>query len=176
MTTAKVAWFTGLSGAGKSTIAQLTKEILIGHRYRVLVLDGDVVRQTLHKHLGFTPADIRENNRLLADLCFKNLPDYDFILVPIISPFRESREAAKGVLGGALIEVYVYASLDEVQRRDPKGLYRHAQQGLLSGVVGIAEDVPFEAPESADLILDTETLDAASCSGQLADFLLGRKS
>src|SRR5438874_2199244 len=126
MSQALVAWFTGLSGSGKSTIAHLVTEQLRASGRRVLVLDGDAVRDREHRHLVFTPADIRENNRLIAELCRRSLGDTDVILVPVISPFRDARAAARAQLGAVFHEVYIKASLEAVSSRDPKGLYRRA--------------------------------------------------
>jgi adenylyl-sulfate kinase len=168
----QVAWFTGLSGAGKSTIAELVAGLLRKKGKTVLVLDGDAVRARLHQHLWFTPEDIRENNRLITGLCRDSLTDYDVILVPIISPFRDSRKQSQRILGDAFREVFVHVSLDEAARRDTKGLYRQAQEGTLTNMIGIAPEVPYEAPEDPDLILNTETFSAEACSQQLLDFLI----
>ena len=137
-----------------------------------MTLDGDVVRSRLHRHLGYGHEDIEENNRLISELCKESMPDFDAILVPIISPFRKSRKAAQQLLGDAFIEVYVYASLDEVQKRDTKGLYEKARQGLFPGLVGIAEDVPYEPPTDPGIMLNTELHCAESCSRQLVESLL----
>ena len=172
MTDAKVAWFTGLSGVGKSTIAQRTAELLTERGHRVLVLDGDAVRESLHRHLGFNPDDIRENNRLMVGLCQDRVTDYDYILVPMISPFHDSRANARERLGQGFFEVYVSASLDEVRRRDPKGLYRKASAGELSNLIGVSPEVPYEPPESPELALDTEQMDAEACATKLAESLM----
>jgi bifunctional enzyme CysN/CysC len=164
----QVAWFTGLSGAGKSTIAELAAGLLRGKGKMVLVLDGDSVREKLHQHLGFTPEDIR----LITDLCQESLVDYDVILVPIISPFRESRRRARAILGDAFREVFVQVSLDEAARRDTKGLYRQAREGSLKNLIGVDSEVPYELPENPDILLNTETSSAEVCGQHLAEFLL----
>ena len=168
-----VAWFTGLSGSGKSAIAERAAEILRAEGRSVKILDGDAVRSVTHRHLGFSPEDIRENNRLVSLLCLESLPEFDVVLVPIISPFRDSREAARRLLGEAYAEVYVKASLQEVMKRDPKGLYTAVREGELTGFIGVDENVPYEPPESADLVLDTEQIGLEACSTQLAGMLLG---
>jgi len=168
----KVAWFTGLSGSGKTTIAVRASEILTERGLQVLSVDGDDIRATVHRHLGFSPADIRENNRLIADLCHESLPKYDVILVPIISPFKESRDAARVLLGDAFFEIYVRTSLEEAIRRDPKGLYRRALEGSLHGFIGIAIEVPYQPPDAAEITLDTENEDAEVCAQQLVSYLL----
>ena len=168
----KVAWFTGLSGAGKSTIANLAAELLRKKGNTVLVLDGDVVRARLHHHLNFTPEDIRENNRLIASLCRESLTNYDVLLVPIISPFRDSRKQARRILDDAFREVFVRVSLETAARRDTKGLYRQAREGTVTNMIGVAPNTPYEEPEYPDLLLDTEIFSAEECSHALVDFLL----
>lgn len=156
MTARVVAWMTGLSGSGKSTIATAVAAALSAKGYRVRILDGDDVRARHPTPLGFSPADIRVNNALIAQMCNELLPDHDVLLVPVISPFRDARAAARARVGDAFREVHVDASLDHVRRRDPKGLYRRADAGELRGMIGVAPDVPYEAPAAPDLRLDTE--------------------
>lgn len=167
-----VAWFTGISGSGKTTIAELVAARLTPLGLRVCILDGDAVRASAHRHLGFSPADIRENNRLLAMLCRDALANHDVVLVPVISPFRDAREGARRVLGAAFAEIYVKASLTEVARRDPKGLYQRVQAGELRGFIGIAPEVPYEPPDQPDLVLDTEQDGPGACASRLVEFLL----
>ena len=170
----RVAWLTGLSGAGKSSIARRVAEALEAEGQRVLVLDGDAVRSTVSPTLGFSRDDIHENNRRFIALCIESMPDYDFLLVPKISPFRNDRAETRRELGSAFIEVYVHASLDEVTRRDPKGLYQKAKDGVLTGMVGVAPEVPYESPEDAEVVLNTEDLTADACAALLTDYLLAR--
>ncbi len=170
--TGRVAWFTGLSGAGKSTIAELAAAMVRERDRRVTVIDGDTVRAQRHRHLGFSPSDIRENNRLIVELCREALGSHDIILVPIISPFRDARHAARLALGRAFVEVYVKASLAAVARRDPKGIYRQAHEGRLTGVIGLSPGVLYEVPLDPDVVLDTETVDARSCAATLVAALL----
>ena len=171
---ATVAWFTGLSGSGKSSIADRVAEILRDQACNVRTIDGDEVRSTAHRHLGFSPEDIRENNRLVALLCQELSSRFDVILVPIISPFRDPRKSARGLLGEAFTEVYIKASLTEVMKRDPKGHYKAVRQGTLTGFIGIDDQVPYEPPESADLILDTEAQGREECAKELAELLIGK--
>ena len=172
MTRGRVAWFTGLSGSGKSTIAGLVSAALRDRGLRVSILDGDAVRGRAHRHLGFTPADISENNRLIAGLCRDALGDHDVVLVPVIAPFRDARAEAKRIIGTPFVEVYVKASLDEVATRDAKGLYRDAREGRLHGLIGFAPEVPYEPPDDPDVVLDTERDDAAHCAAHLVAFLI----
>src|SRR3989338_1717572 len=106
-TTKQVLWFTGLSGSGKSTIADKISEKLKNKGYSVKILDGDVVRNTLHRHLGFTKKDILLNIKLISQLALKYLDTHDIILVPIISPYKIGRENARKLLGKHFTEVYI---------------------------------------------------------------------
>lgn len=157
-----VLWFTGLSGSGKTTIANLVYEKLNQEGKNVKMLDGDVIRGTVHKSLGFTPEDIKENNRLIAQICKENLGRYDYILVPIISPFRESRNFAKKLLSSQFAELYIKASLDTCIKRDVKGLYKKAMEGSIDNFIGVSPRVPYEEPDSPDIIIDTEREDAST--------------
>ena len=103
----KVLWFTGLSGSGKSTIADLLKKEFDIRKISYEVFDGDDIREKFHKNLGFAPEDIKENNRLITSMCEKSFGKVDYILVPVISPFRESRSDARKRLGKNFIEVYI---------------------------------------------------------------------
>ncbi len=150
---AKVLWFTGLSGSGKTTIAESLKEEFENKGKKVRIFDGDFVRNNLHKHLGFSEEDIKENNRLIADLCKQELNNCDYIFVPIISPFRESRESARNIFGKDFVEVFVNCSLEDCIKRDTKGLYSKAACGEISNMIGI--HVPYEAPENPEIELNT---------------------
>ncbi len=168
---ARVVWFTGLSGSGKSTISSTLKDVLLKKDFAVEILDGDVVRSTLHVHLGFTHDDILENNRLIVSLCKKDLPKCDFILVPVITPFEESRVYARKELGKAYTEVYVKASLEACVERDVKGLYKKAMKGEIPHFIGVSEDTPYEEPRHPDLILDTTKLSIGECIDALLSYL-----
>ncbi|MQF95108.1 MAG: adenylyl-sulfate kinase [SAR202 cluster bacterium] len=174
--TALVAWMTGLSGAGKSTIAEKTAALLEEMGNKVLVLDGDAVRSKISPALGFTREDILENDRRLISLCLEAVSDYDVILVPKISPFKEQRAVTRQNLGEGFVEVYVRASIETVSTRDPKGLYKDSREGRLKGLIGVAPEVPYEPPESPELVLDTETSDPDSCARTLCDHLLAWRS
>ena len=174
--TAVVAWMTGRSGAGKSTIAGRASARLQASGRRVTILDGDAVRARLHRHLGFSPQDIRENNRLIAQECLEALPTADAVLVPVISPFRDARASVRAVLGASMLEVYVRASLEEVTRRDTKGLYRRAAEGSLPGLIGVDPAVPYEAPEAPDILLDTEADPIEACVDALVAAIEQRRA
>ena len=175
MKSAVVLWFTGLSGAGKSTIAQKVYEWLTTQGLSVKILDGDAVRSTLHRHLGYSPNDIKENNRLISQLCMDNLSEFDYILVPIISPFRESRQKAKELLGKNFIEVYVKASLNQLIERDPKGLYKKALSGKIKNFIGIDPTVPYEPPANASIVVNTIQENVDESVNQIKNFLSKEK-
>ena len=142
MKQALVLWFTGLSGAGKTTIADEVSRILKEKGKTVITLDGDVLRSTVHHHLTFSREDIKKNNDMIANICIDKIDEYDYILVPIISPFTASRKKARDLIGNNFIEVYVKASLNKVIERDIKGLYKKAIKGVLNNFIGIDPQVP----------------------------------
>lgn len=154
MRQALVFWFTGLSGSGKTTVAQETKNRLEGAGYKVLMFDGDDIRKRIHATLGFSKEDIKENNSLIAQLCVKNKSNCDVILVPIISPYRESRRAARVLIGKGFYEVFFSADLETVVTRDPKGLYAKAKAGLICNLIGYSPDSVYEASQNPDFVID----------------------
>ena len=146
-------WFTGLSGAGKSTIAEMLYHEFQARGMKTEILDGDVVRQNLSKGLGFSKED-RDLNILrigfVANLLTRN--GVATICCPI-SPYRETRDANRELIGD-FVEVYVYATVEEIAaHRDPKGLYKKALAGEIKGFTGV--DDPYEAPEHAEITVDT---------------------
>lgn len=164
-------WFTGLSGSGKTTIVNAAVERLVKQNRKIKIFDGDVVRQELNRHLSFSPEDIRENNRIIADLCLGHRGEYDHIFVPIISPFEESRAHARRIIGSKFYLVYIKASLDEVIKRDVKGMYKKALRGDIKNFIGIDKNVPFEEPKNADLVLNSENEDVSTSVKRLLNFV-----
>jgi bifunctional enzyme CysN/CysC len=149
-----VLWFTGLSGAGKSTIANLVEKKLHARGQLTYLLDGDNVRHGLNRDLGFTDADRVENIRRVGEVA-RLMTDAGLItLVSFISPFRAERRMARDLLkDGEFLEVFVDTSLVEAEKRDVKGLYAKARRGELKNFTGISS--PYEAPENAELRVDT---------------------
>jgi len=174
MKEAIVVWFTGLSGSGKTTIAKLAVEQLRSQDFRVQIIDADAVRQSITTHLGFSPEDISQNNRVIAEICLKQRSNFDLILVPIISPFRQIRKEVRRELGEPFLEVYVKASVDTVLKRDPKGLYKLANEGKISSMVGLTSEVPYEVPQNPELVLDTESYTASELADELVNFIISR--
>lgn len=136
-------WFTGLSGAGKTTISRLVAQELIAQGYKVELLDGDVVRQTLTKGLGFSREDREENIRRIGFVAHLLTRNGVIVLVSVISPYRNTREEVRQKIG-SFIEVFVDAPLDVCEQRDVKGLYKKARAGEIQQFTGI--DDPYESP------------------------------
>jgi adenylyl-sulfate kinase len=155
MTAAPVFWFTGLSGAGKSTVAEAVALRLGGEGIRTIIFDGDDVRTRLNVHLGFTPPEIEENNRLISNLCIAERGNYDAVFVPIISPYRRSRQAARESIGSNFFLIWFSAALDVVAERDTKGLYAKAASGEMDNLIGVGTSNVFEPPLEADLLIDS---------------------
>lgn len=168
---AAVFWFTGLSGAGKSTLAENTLGQLHENGLTATIIDGDHVRARLHRHLGFSEKDIKENNALVAELCNSLRDKYNVILVPIISPYAESRRAARQKLAPDFFEVFVKASVATVVARDPKGLYALARAGKLDNLIGFSPSSPYEPPEHPDLVFDTAEENLELSTTRLVQFI-----
>jgi bifunctional enzyme CysN/CysC len=149
-----VIWFTGLSGAGKSTIANLLEKRLHALGRHTYLLDGDNVRQGLNKDLGFTEADRVENIRRVSEVARLMADAGLIVLVSFISPFRAERRTARGLMGeGEFYEVFVDVPLEVAETRDPKGLYKKARRGELKNFTGV--DSPYEVPEAPEVKIDT---------------------
>jgi bifunctional enzyme CysN/CysC len=152
-----VLWFTGLSGSGKSTIANLVERKLYDQGVRTFLLDGDNVRHGLNRDLGFTDEDRVENIRRVGEVAKLFVEGGLIVLTSFISPFRAERRMARELFAdGEFIEVYVDTPIDEAIKRDPKGLYAKALKGEIANFTGISS--PYEAPENAEIILKTANL------------------
>jgi len=167
-----VLWFTGLSGSGKSTIANLVERTLFARGRHTYLLDGDNVRHGLNRDLGFTDADRVENIRRVAEAAKLFVDAGLIVLVSFISPFRSERRMARELLGqGEFIEVFVDTPIDVCIKRDPKGLYRKALEGDIKHFTGI--DSPYEAPETAELTLRTVNTEPAALAEEVVVHLRG---
>ena len=163
-------WFTGLSGAGKSTVANAVDHLLNRKGVHTYVLDGDNIRMGLNKNLGFSPEDRTENIRRIGEVG-KLFADAGLItLTAFISPYREDRDAARALFEeGQFLEVYVKASLETCEARDPKGLYKKARAGEIKGFTGI--DAPYEEPQNPELTLDSDGKDVDALAGEVISHL-----
>lgn len=167
----KVIWFTGLSGSGKTTISnELAKRLKVMGK-SVKTLDGDDVRATINKHLGFSREDIRENNRLIAEMAKSASERTDIVLVPIISPYRSDRAMARKIVGNGFIEVFVNTPLEECIKRDTKGLYKKALKGQVVNFIGVSPNSPYEPPKSPSLEIDTMKLSLEKNVQLILEFL-----
>jgi bifunctional enzyme CysN/CysC len=152
-----VVWFTGLSGAGKSTIANLLEKYLHMQGRHTYILDGDNIRHGLNKDLGFTDADRVENIRRVAEVSRLMVDAGLIVLVSFISPFRAERRMARQLVeAGEFVEVFVDTPLAVAEDRDPKGLFKKARRGELKNFTGI--DSPYEAPERPEIRIDTTSV------------------
>ncbi len=167
-----VLWFTGLSGSGKSTIANLVDYQLYRHHCQSYILDGDNIRQGLNKDLGFSDADRVENLRRIGEVAKLFVDSGKIVLTAFISPFAKERERIRQLLGEDFIEVYVKCPLEICEKRDPKGLYKRARQGLIPQFTGI--DSPYEPPSAPDLVLETDKESVEESAEKVLRFLQER--
>lgn len=159
---AAVLWFTGLSGAGKSTIAHAVEERLFQHNIHTYVLDGDNIRHGLCGDLGFSILDRKENIRRISELSKLMLDAGIVTLTAFISPFSADRATARKIISsGDLIEIYCDCPIDICEQRDVKGLYKKARKGEILEFTGISS--PYEPPENPDLHLNTAALSLQEC-------------
>jgi adenylyl-sulfate kinase len=154
----KTIWLTGISGAGKSTIATLFKS---KHFKNAIIIDGDAIRKTINVHLGFSNEDRDRNIETAARICKLLNDDGHLVIATISSPLEKQRELAEDIIGkDNFFLVYVACSVDGAIGRDPKGLYQRYFKGEIHNMAGL--DLPYEAPDNADLTLNTEYFDVAS--------------
>ena len=169
----RVAWLTGLSGSGKSTIANEAEKALYEQGYRTYILDGDNMRHGLSKDLGFTVADRVENIRRVAEVAKLMMDAGVIVLTAFISPFRDERDMAKSLFApDDFLEVFVDTPLALAEKRDPKGLYKKARNGELPNFTGI--DSEYQPPKKPSLILKTEDQTVAELAKKLVDLILTR--
>lgn len=150
-----VLWFTGLSGSGKTTVALALKEQLEARGKIVAMVDGDAIRDKHAKKLGFSRADIKENNERIAEYVAKISTQFDFVVVPVIAPFAEVRAATREKLGPDYFEIYVSCPVEVCAERDVKGLYAKAVRGEIKNFIGVDPATPYEVPHNPDFSIDT---------------------
>lgn len=161
----KVFWFTGLSGSGKSTIAEAFEKLLFAKGYFAQVLDGDNIRSGINNNLGFSIEDRVENIRRISEIAKLYAHSGVISINSFISPTDDIRKMSKDIIGTDYVLIYVHATLETCEKRDVKGLYQKARAGEIKGFTGI--DSPFDIPSSPSIVLDTEKYDLETCVEQL---------
>lgn len=168
-----VVWLTGLSAAGKTSIAEGLRDTLQARGLHCYLLDGDLVRRGLSRDLGYTDEDRQEHIRRVGEIARLFVDAGLIVLVALISPFRAERKAVRALFDDRqFIEVFVDTPLAICEQRDPKGLYRRARAGQLTLFTGI--DSPYEAPEQPEVVLPAHEIDIDDCVARLLDFLQRR--
>ena len=163
-------WLTGLSGSGKSTIAVAAERELTNRGRLAFVLDGDNIRHGLNNKLGFSPEDRAENIRRIGEVSKLFTEAGMSVFTSFISPYRSDRDAVRVLMGpGDFVEIYLDASLETCEQRDVKGLYKKARAGEIPEFTGIS--APYEAPESPELVLDTNRQSIEESVGKLVEYL-----
>jgi adenylylsulfate kinase len=161
-----IIWFTGLSGSGKSTLTRRVEEKLFGQGCQTYILDGDNVRFGLNKDLGFSPEDRTENIRRIGEVSKLMLDSGAIVLTAFISPYRTDRDVNRELVdSGDFIEVFTKCSLEECEKRDPKGLYKKARSGEIPNFTGIS--APYEEPLSPEIVIETDKFDVDECADQV---------
>ncbi|MGB5697212.1 MAG: adenylyl-sulfate kinase [Polyangiales bacterium] len=165
-----ILWFTGLSGSGKSTIAHRVERTLIERGAFAYVLDGDNVRHGLNSDLGFAPEDRVENIRRIGEVARLFADAGALVVSAFISPYRKDRDRVRALMGpGEFIEVFVDTPLEVCEARDPKGLYKKARSGEMSGLTGL--DAPYEPPDEPEIHLKTVNLSVDEAADRVISYL-----
>lgn len=165
-----VLWFTGLSGSGKSTVANAVAKRLFNEEINNYVLDGDNIRHGLNKDLGFSDEDRKENIRRIGEVSKLFVDSGQVVLTAFISPFKADRELVRNLLDeNEFIEVYIKCPIEECEKRDPKGLYVKARQGVIPEFTGISS--PYEEPENPELTIETNTYSIEENVEQIMNYL-----
>jgi adenylylsulfate kinase len=165
-----VLWFTGLSACGKSTVANTVDHLLHSLGKHSYVLDGDNIRMGLNKNLGFSAEDRAENIRRIGEVGKLFAHAGNFVLTAFISPYKADRDKVRALLGpGEFVEIFVDASLETCEKRDPKGLYKKARAGEIKSFTGISD--PYEAPDKPELTLDSNTKGIDELAQEVVNYL-----
>lgn len=169
-----VIWFTGLSGSGKSTVANAVAARLFEEDIKNYVLDGDNIRHGLNKDLGFSEEDRKENIRRIGEVSKLFVDSGQAVLTAFISPFQADRQVVRDLLEkDEFVEVYVKCPIDECERRDPKGLYVKARQGMIRDFTGI--NSPYEEPVHPELVVETNRYSIKECVDQVIAYLKSKQ-
>lgn len=166
-------WFTGLSGSGKSTIANVVEQKLFKKGVKTYTLDGDNIRKGINKDLTFTPKDRTENIRRIAEIANLMIDAGLVTLAAFVSPYKKDRDNIKNIVKDVnFVEIYINTSIDECERRDVKGLYKKARAGEIKNMTGIT--APYEAPENPDIEIKTETESVEAAAQRIVDYITPR--
>lgn len=169
-----LVWFTGLSGSGKSTIANELEKVLLKEKVHTYLLDGDNVRKGLNNNLSFSPEDRTENIRRIGEVANLMIDAGLVVLASFVSPYREDRENVKRIVGYEnFIEVFVNTPIEECERRDVKGLYAKARAGEIKNFTGV--NAPYEAPMAPDVEIDTTKVSVDAAVSVILSHLKNRK-
>ncbi|MEH7224402.1 adenylyl-sulfate kinase [Bacillus sp. JJ1566] len=168
-----VIWFTGLSGSGKSSLANALDQVLFSNKVQSYVLDGDNIRHGLNAGLGFSKEDRKENIRRIGEVSKLFVESGQIVSTAFISPFREDRKQVRDLFpDGEFIEVYVKCPISVCENRDPKGLYKKARNGEISEFTGISS--PYEEPNHPELVIETDQLTIPQSVDTIIDYLKQR--
>ena len=167
-------WYTGLSGSGKSTIANAVDRLLFERGCHSYLLDGDNVRHGLNSDLGFDDDSRKENIRRITEVAKLFVDSGLIVSTAFISPFIEDRQQARNIAGDNFIEVFIDTPLDVCEQRDPKGLYVKARQGEIKHFTGISS--PYEAPQSPEIHIKTHELSIEAAAQQVVDYLINKNT
>ena len=163
-------WFTGLSGSGKSTIANCVEQELHKNSIHTYTLDGDNIRKGLNSNLSFSPEDRTENIRRIAETAHLMMDAGLVVLAAFVSPYRNDRDHIRNIVGDDnIVEIYINTSIEECERRDVKGLYKKARKGEIKNMTGIS--APYESPLHPDIQINTEEVTVVDATKQIINFI-----
>ena len=163
-------WFTGLSGSGKSTIANCVEQELHKNSIHTYTLDGDNIRKGLNSNLSFSPEDRTENIRRIAETAHLMMDAGLVVLAAFVSPYRNDRDHIRNIVGDDnMVEIYINTSIEECERRDVKGLYKKARKGEIKNMTGIS--APYESPLHPDIQINTEEITVIEATKQIINFI-----
>tara|TARA_Y100000746_G_scaffold195381_1_gene177070 strand:+ start:220 stop:822 length:603 start_codon:yes stop_codon:yes gene_type:complete len=163
-------WFTGLSGSGKSTIANSVEQELHKNKVHTYTLDGDNIRKGLNSDLSFSPKDRKENIRRIAETAHLMIDAGLVVLAAFVSPYRNDRDQIRNIVGDDnMVEIYINTSIEECERRDVKGLYKKARKGEIKNMTGIS--APYESPLHPDIQINTEEVTVVDATKQIINFI-----
>ena len=161
-----------MSGSGKSTLAEYIRDTYQKEGYSVSIIDGDDIRDKEAEKLGFGRQDVEVNNLRIARLCLESKDNgFDLILVPVISPYDEIRKITRSLLGSYYHLVYVETDIDSLKKRDTKGLYKAADQGLINDLIGYSEINQYDKPSDADFVVNTDNTPLSDSKQLLLGFI-----